>query len=109
VQRRRLSTPSVSCGRRPTSQPPTRTISSQLPTPAARTEIRPRDAGVASSSRCTSPPTASIPAACIGRGATTLGILEPTRTRGCFEDPTPDSGDVLALPVNPGGLLAHAG
>ena len=60
------STPSAIGGLRPTSHPPVRTISSQLPTPAAMTWIstsssaRGRGAGISIIS--TSPPMCRIPA-----------------------------------------------
>src|SRR4029079_14280669 len=72
-------TPRASGGFRPTSHSPTRTISSQLATPAALTEITSSSGaggpGSATSSKRTSPRNASIPAACIRRTATG-GILE---------------------------------
>jgi len=58
-----------------------RTISSQLPTPAPHTEITTSsgagDVGAGSSSMPTSPPNASMPAARILRIVTTGAILEP--------------------------------
>jgi hypothetical protein len=82
------STPSASGGFRPTSHLPTRAISSQLPTPAARTETTSSsgagDPGAASSSMCTSPPNASMPAACI----------RPTST---CEDPMGGAGSTAVI------------